>query len=144
MATVNQDHRSGVDGKAEWTQAKEKAADAVSSAGEMASQAAAAVSTFASDAIGDVGKQVDNLAVSAGQGIQEWGDSINKSAAQAGVLGGATQMVARTVKESGEYLEEAKFSGLARDVAQLIRQNPIPAFFIALGLGWLVAAKMRS
>lgn len=130
--------------KEDWNQATNKAREAAASVGEMASHAACAVGSMASHAACDVGKKADDLTASAGIGIQELGDRLSKNTPHTGVLGGASQAVARTVKDSGEYLEGAKLSGMTEDFAQLIRKNPLPAVFIALGLGWFVARKLRS
>ena len=118
--------------KEEWNQATNKAREVAASVGEMASQAAC-----------DVGKRADDLTVSAGIGIQEFGERLSKNAPHAGVLGSASQAVARSVKDGGEYLEGAKFTGLTEDVEMLIRRNPIPSVLIAIGLGWFVAHKLR-
>lgn len=112
--------------------------------GEMASHAASAVGALASQAVFDADKKANDLTASAGIGIQGLSDRLGRHAPQAGVLGSATQAVARTVKDGGKYLEGAKFSGLTEDVTQLIRWNPIPAVLIALGLGWFVGRKLGS
>lgn len=130
--------------KEDWNQATNKAREAAASVGEMASQAACAVGSMASHAACDVGKKADDLTASAGIGIQELGDRLSKNTPHSGVLGSASQAVARSVKDGGEYLEGAKLSGMTEDFAQLIRKNPLPAVFIALGLGWFVARKLRS
>lgn len=130
--------------KQEWAQATDKAKEAAASVGEMASHAGSAVGAMASQAACDVGRKADDLTVSAGIGIQGLGDRLSKSAPQTGVLGSASQAVARTVKDGGEYLEGAKLSGMTEDVAQLIRRNPIPSVLIGIGLGWFVARKLRS
>ena len=143
------------DFKQEWAPAAEKAKEVAASVGDlagkaatavgaMASQAACDVGSMASHAACDVGKKADDLTVSAGIGIQGLGDRLSKSASQTGVLGSATQAVAKTVKDGGEYLEGAKFSGMAEDVAELIKKNPIPAVFIGIGLGWFAARALRS
>lgn len=134
---------SGVENK-EWAQAADKAKDAAACAGEMASHAASAVGAMAGHAACDVGKKADQFAASAGVGIQGWGDALAKGSPQSGVLGSASQAVAKTVKEGGEYLEEAKLSGMTEDLAKLVRRNPIPAVCIALGLGWILGNKLRG
>ena len=133
----------GID-KQEWAQAADKAKEAAASVGEMASHAASAVGAMANQAACDVGRKADDLTANAGLGIQELGDRLGRQAPQAGVLGSATQAVARTVKDSGEYIEGAKLSGMTEDLAQLIRRNPIPAVLIAVGLGWFVGRKIGS
>ena len=141
--------------KQEWAQAADCAKEAATSVsaiasragsavGALASQAVCDVGSIASQAACDVGKKADDLTASAGIGIQGLGDRISKTAPRSGVVGNATQAVAGAVRNSGEYLEGAKFGGMTEDVAQLIRRNPFPAVFIAIGLGWFVARKLRS
>lgn len=116
----------------------------VSSGADFASQAAAAVGALASTAVGDVGKEANDLAATAGVGIQELGDSLAKNGPQDGILGSASHALAKSIKQGGEYLEEAKLSGLSKDLACLIRKNPMPAFFIALGIGWILAGSSKN
>ena len=122
----------------------ELASNAASAVGAMASQAACDAGAMASQAACDVGKKADNLTASAGVGIQQWGDRLSKNVPHDGVLGSASQAFAKTIKDGGEYLEDAKLSGMTEDLAQLVRRNPIPAVLIALGLGWFVGRKMGS
>ena len=79
--------------------------------------------------------KADDLTASAGVGIQGLGDKLSKNAPHAGVLGSVSQSVADTVKEGGEYMEDAKLSGMTGDVVRLIRRYPIPAAIIGIGLG---------
>jgi len=128
----------------EWTQAAGKAKEAAASVGEMASHAASAVGAMANQAACDVGRKADDLTANAGHSIQELGNRLGRQAPQAGVLGNASQAVARTVQDGGEYLEGAKLSGMTEDIARLIRRNPIPAVLIAIGLGCFVGRKLGS
>ena len=130
--------------KDEWAQAVDKGKEAAASVGAMASHAGCAVGAMASQAACDATKKADDLTASAGAGIQGLGDRISNYTPHTGVLGTASQAVARTVKEGGEYLEDAKLTGVVDDVTQLIRRNPIPAIFIAIGLGWFVARKLKA
>ena len=122
----------------------EKASQAACTIGEMASEAGCAVGSMASQAACDVGHKANDLAASAGAGIKGLGDKLSQNAPRSGLVGNATQAVAKSVHDSGQYIEDAKLSGMVEDVAQLIRRNPIPAVFLAIGLGWVVARKMRS
>ncbi len=126
--------------KDEWEIAADNAREAASSAGEMVNHAGAAVGAMASQAANDMGKRVDDLTASAGAGIQTLGERLRKVAPK----GGVSQAVGRTVKDSGEYIENAKLSGMSSDLAELIRQNPIPSVLIALGLGWFVGRKLGN
>ena len=121
----------------ELTQAADKAKEAVTSVGSMATHAACAVGAMASNV-------ADDLAVKAGSGNQGLGDKLSQNTPHAGVLGNASQAVARAVKDGGEYIETAKLSGITEDIAQVIRRNPISAVLIAIGLGWYVGRKVRG
>ena len=129
--------------KEDWAQAAEKAKEAAAYLGEMASRAASAVGAMASQAANSVGTKADDLTASAGAGIQGLGDKLSKNTPHAGVLGSVSQSVADTVKEGGEYLEDAKLSGMTGDVVRLIRRYPIPAAIIGIGLGWFAWRKLK-
>jgi len=122
----------------------ELASDAATAVGAMASKAACDAGSMASQAACDVGKKADNLAASAGAGLHQWGESLRRNAPHESVLGSASQAVAQSVKDGGDYLEHAKLSGITEDIAQVVRRNPIPAVLIAIGLGWFVAHKLRT
>jgi len=128
----------------EWTQAAGKAKEAAAFVGEMALHAGSAVGAIANQAAGDVSKRADDLTSNAGVSIQGLGNRISQNAPHSGVLGSASQAFAKSVKDGGEYIEGAKFSGMSEDLAQLVRRNPIPAVLIAIGLGWFAAHKLRS
>jgi hypothetical protein len=150
----------------EWTRATEKAKDSANCATEAATHAANAVSSMANQAVSDVssmaskaasdaatmasqaacnvGKQADELTANCGHQIEGFGETLGRNAPHSGYLGSASQAVANTVKESGHYIEEHKLSGIAADVAQVIKRNPIPAVCIALGLGWFVGRQLRG
>ncbi len=146
--------RPGIDNH-DWAQATEKAKDAAASVSEMASLAASAVgamashvasdaSVIASQAVRDVGRKADQLAANAGVGIQGLGDMLSKNSPQAGVLKGASDAVAGVIKEGGEYLQEAKITGLTEDVSHVIRRNPIPSVLIALSAGWFIGRSLKG
>jgi hypothetical protein len=127
----------------EWALAADEAKEAATSVGKMAGHASSAVGMMASQAASDVGKKADDLTASAGVGIQELGDKLSRNVPHAGAVGSASQAVARTVKEGGQYLESAKLSGITEDVARVIRRNPIPAILIAIGLGWFAGRTLK-
>lgn len=128
----------------EWNQATGKAREAAASVGEMAGHAASAVGDMASHAACEIGKEADVLAARAGVGIQEMGDRLSRSTPQSGFVGTASQSFARTVKDGGEYVQNARLSGMSEDLATLVRRNPIPAICLALGLGWIVGRKLGN
>jgi hypothetical protein len=135
--------KSNVEQK-DWELAAEHAQQAVASAGVMACHAGAAVGAMASQAACEVSKTADDLTACAGAGIQQLANRISVNAPQEGMLRNASQLVASTVKEGGQYLEGAKLSGMTKDVAHVIRRNPITAIMIAIGLGWFVGRKLKG
>ncbi len=122
----------------------DKAGQAASAIGDMASEAGCAVGSMASQAACDVGHKANELTASAGAGIKGLGDKLSQNTPHTGMVGNASQSVAKAVHDGGQYIEDAKFSGMVDDMAHLIRRNPIPAVCVALGLGWIVASKMRN
>ena len=127
-----------------WCDATEHAKEAVVSAGAVACHLGSAVGTLASQAVSDLGKEADELTASAGVGVQVLGGRLSDCCPQSGVLGTASQALAQKVKEGGMYLEDAKLTGISKDVAHVIRRNPISAILIAVGLGWCVGRKMKG
>lgn len=125
----------------EWAQATDKAKDAVASLGQMASHAASAAGGLASRAACDAGSSADQLVAEAGAEIQHLGDRLGRSLPHAGMLGSASQSLAEAVQHGGEYLEDQKLSGIAKDVTSLIRRNPIPSVLISIGIGWFFARR---
>lgn len=130
--------------KDEWSLAASHVQEATASASAMVSHIGCAVGVLASQTAGEIGKQSDELTARAGVGVQAMGDRLGQCCPQSGLLGTASQTIAKTVREGGEYIEEAKLSGMTADVASVIRKNPISAILIALGMGWCVGRKLRS
>ena len=122
----------------------EAASHAIRTGGELAREAGCAVGSMASQTACQVGQKADDLTASAGAGIKGLGDKLSHNAPHSGIMGSASQSMAKSVHDGGQYMQDAKLSGMVEDVAQMIRRNPFPAVFIAIGLGWFVARKMRS
>ncbi len=128
--------------KTEWEQAAVKAREAAACVGEMAGHAAAAAGALASQAATDAGKRANEFATRAGSGIHSWGDRLDQQGPHDGLLGNASQSVAHAFQESGQYIESAGLSGITKDMATVIRRNPLPAIMIAIGFGWFVGRKL--
>jgi hypothetical protein len=52
--------------------------------------------------------------------------------------------VAEGVKGSGRYLEEAKLSGMAHDVETVVKNHPIPAMLVCLGVGICIGRVLKD
>jgi len=114
-------------------QALDKAKEAVGSVGEMAAHTASAV-----------GHKADDLTAAAGHEIREFGDTISKKAPHEGLTGQASQAVADTIKGTGQYIEDVKLSGMARDVEQVVKNHPLPALLVCLGIGFCLGRALKD
>lgn len=130
------------DGNNEWNQAADRAKEAAACVGDMATHAATAAGSMASQAAASAGRQADDLASRAGAGMRTFADRLANNAPQQGPLGDASRTAAQALRESGQYVESAKLSGMAEDIADLVRRNPLPAVLMAVGLGWFIGRKL--
>lgn len=128
----------------EWTKAGGNVADAAASVTEMAGHAANAVGNMAKQAASEVGKKADSLTAQAGSGIEHLGNMLSDNTPHDGMLGAASQAVAQTVQRGGRYLEEAKLSGAAETLTQLVRQHPVAAVMTAVTAGFLIGRALKN
>jgi len=118
--------------------AMEKAREAGSQTLDKAKEAASSVGEMVSQAASSVGKTADNLTSGAGTQIKNLGDTLAAHTPREGMLGSASQAVASTIKQGGQYLEESGLSGIGEDFTNLIRRNPVPAVLVGIGVGFLI------
>jgi hypothetical protein len=126
------------------SQVMDKTKDVASQVVDKTKEAASSVGDMVSNAASNVGKSAENLTSNAGTGLRHLGESLAQKAPHEGMLGDASQAVAKTIKEGGRYLEEAGLSGMADDLTGLIKRNPVPAVLIGLGVGFLIGRALRS
>jgi len=122
----------------------DRAKDFAGQALQKGKEAAGQASDKAGEAASMVGRKVDDATHAVGSGIKNLADRIKDGGPQEGFLGQATRQVADTIKEGGAYLEQGGFSGMTKDVTDLIRRNPVPAVVLGLGLGFLLGRMLRS
>jgi len=99
-------------------------------AGKTADKAEGIVNTVqqaASDAASYVGRQAGNL----GSGVS-------------GAVSDAADTVRDRVEGGYNYVRDQGVSGIADDMASMIRRNPVPSVLVALGLGFLMARAIRG
>ncbi len=139
MATtgMERDKRQGQEhqGQSMMNQAKEAARDV----GDKAKQTASSVADKAKQAASSVSDRAESAVTGAGKGMENLAQTIRDRGPQEGMLGSATSAVASSLESSGRYLEEQGLSGIAEDLTDLIRRNPIPAVLIGVGLGFMLA-----
>jgi len=89
-------------------------------------------------------KAVDNAASTAGQSLESFGDRVRDYGPRSGMMGQATETVAKGFEKGGQYLEDRGFTGMGNDVTEMIKRNPIPALLFGIGLGFVLARLTSS
>lgn len=141
--------------KKDLQQAGDKAKDAAGTVGDKAREAAGGaydklkdaaghVGDAASSAAGAVGRQAEDLTERAGSGMQSLAGAVRDQGPQGGMLGQATRGVAGAMEQAGKYIEDKNLSGMADDLTGLIKNNPIPALLLGVGVGFLLGRAIRS
>jgi ElaB/YqjD/DUF883 family membrane-anchored ribosome-binding protein len=103
--------------------AVDTAKDVMGKVGDAAHGAMESASQMASDAASFIGKKAENAASAVGSGIKS---------------------VAGSIESGGKYIQNHSMSEIGNDVTSLVRNNPIPAVLIALGVGFLFARAIRG
>jgi ElaB/YqjD/DUF883 family membrane-anchored ribosome-binding protein len=102
--------------------------DAASTATDTAREWTNTAGKKAEDALGAVGSSMSSLA-----------GTVRESLPHEGMMGQASEYVADALESGGRYIQQEGFSGMAEDVTNLIRKNPIPALLVGIGIGYLIA-----
>jgi len=132
-------NNSGGDKSADAGPMTQTARDAASAVTDSAQRAASYVGNKAGEAASFVGQKAEDAACAMGGSLKSLGQTIREHTPQGGTIGQATSAVASGLENTGRYLEQEGFQGLGTDMTNLIRRNPIPSIFVALGVGFLVA-----
>lgn len=130
MADTN-DIRSSVEG-------------AASQAGDSVQQAASAAMNKAQELASTASKRVDEATAALGERVRSAAGSLRERGPHEGMLGTATSTVADSLENTGRYIQEEGVMGMAEDVTELIRRNPIPAMLVGIGIGYMLAKVFRS
>jgi hypothetical protein len=126
------------------TAVADKAKETASYVTDKAKEAASTVGQKASDVASTIGHKAEDATSAVGGSMKSLAGSIREKLPHEGVMGSATTAVADTLESGGRYLQEEGLSGMADDLTNLIRRNPIPALFIGIGIGFLIARATRS
>jgi hypothetical protein len=122
----------------------DRAKDGVSSLGEKAKDTASSVAQTAEDAAAYVGRQAEDATTAVGGGLKSLGNTIRAHTPHDGIVGEASSAVANTLESTGRYLQEEGLKGMAEEVTNLVRRNPVPALLVAFGAGFLIARATTS
>jgi hypothetical protein len=155
MANISgQEHRPGVGQSAQELKSKaqetassvaDKARETAATVGDRAREMASGVGHRVSEAASSVGHKADEAASSVGSGMQSLAGTLRQKLPHEGMVGSAGSAVADTLERGGRYLQDEGLSGMAHDLTNLVRRNPIPSLLIAFGVGFVIArSTMRS
>jgi hypothetical protein len=104
---------------------------------QQAKDSARSVANAATGAMSSATEQAQHAAETMGGGIRSLAGSIREHKPQ-GVLGTAAETVAEKLDSSGRYLEQEGFSGMAEDIAGMVRRHPMPCVLAGVGVGFLL------
>lgn len=122
----------------------QKASDLASQVGQKASDVACQVSHKASEMAGQVGHKAEDATTAVAGGMKSLADSIRQHSPEGGMLKSASMSVADSLESSGRYIQEEGLGGISNDVVNLVRRNPIPALFVGIAFGYLIARATSS
>jgi hypothetical protein len=117
----------------------DKAREMASNVADKARDAASNVADKAKDAASTLGQKAEDATHAVGSGMQSLAGTMRDKLPQSGPLGAATSTLAGGLESTGRYLQEEGLKGVAEDMTNLIRRNPLPAMFLGIGLGFILA-----
>jgi hypothetical protein len=118
---------------------QEEARKGVAAATDKAKEIASNVADKAKDAASTLGQKAEDATHAVGSGMQSLAGTMRDKLPQSGPIGAAGSTLASGLESTGRYLEEEGLHGVAEDMTNLIRRNPIPAMFLGVGLGFILA-----
>jgi hypothetical protein len=141
MANTNQqDKRFGQTGEQMHDEAKDTATSVMDKAKEIGSNIGDKAKEFAQTASQRAGNV--NVSSHVGAGMESLGETIREHS-PGGRAGEVASRVADNLERGGHYVREKELKGMANDLADVIRRNPVPAILIGVGLGYLLARAIR-
>jgi len=91
-----------------------------------------------------VADKADDWTGKAGGAVRTAGTALRDHGPDSGMLGSAKNAVADTLDRGGRYIEKEGLSGMADDLTEMVRKNPLPALLLGVGVGYLLAKVTRS
>jgi len=125
-------------------QAANTAADTLKGAASYATDQVKEAASNVSKAGSYLGSKAEDATSAVGSGLKAAGEAVRNYGPQEGQFGQATSSVARSLSDTGDYVEREGLSGIGSDLTSLIKNNPIPALLLGIGLGFLFARATSS
>jgi hypothetical protein len=116
--------------------------------GQMADKAkdiAANVADRAKDLACAIAQKAEDATHAVGSGAQSLGSTVREKLPHGGAIGAAASTLAGGLESGGHYLKEEGLKGIAADLTNMIRRNPVPAMLVGIAAGFIIArATARS
>jgi hypothetical protein len=122
----------------------QKAQDLAHNAAQKAQDLAHTAGQKVQDAAHAAGHKAEDATAALGSTMKSAADKVRENAPHEGMLGRGAEAVASTLERGGDYLRERNLSGMADDMTELIRRNPLPAVLLGIGFGFLLGRVLRS
>jgi len=116
-----------------------QAAEGFGQAADKAKEIAGNVAEKAKDAASTLGQKAEDATHAVGSGMQSLAGTMRDKLPQGGPIGAATSTLASGLENTGRYLQQEGLKGVGEDMTNLIRRNPLPAMFLGIGLGFILA-----
>jgi ElaB/YqjD/DUF883 family membrane-anchored ribosome-binding protein len=120
-----------------------KAKETVSATIEKTKDVASSLVQKVEEVASTIGHKAEGARETVAGEMKSLAGTIRTKAPQAGVLATAASEAASTLEAGGNYLQEHNFSGVARDLTDLIRRHPLQAILLGIGVGFLVGRVSR-
>jgi hypothetical protein len=101
--------------------------------------ATAVLGNKAKEAASNLGDKAEQATHALGSGLESLAGAVREKMPHSGILGTASSSVASGLETGGKYLEKEGLKGMAADLTDLIRRNPLPALLVAGALGYCLA-----
>jgi hypothetical protein len=124
--------------------AVQKTQETASSLAEQARGTAQDVMHRAGEAASSFGQRAGETVTGLGSQMQHLAGTIRENAPREGFVGSAAGTMADTLETGGRYLHEHDLSGMADDLAGVVRRYPLQAVLAGIGIGFLMARVTRS
>jgi ABC-type transporter Mla subunit MlaD len=124
--------------------AKDNLKTAAGNVADQAKRTAATLSAEGQQAASYIGQRADEYTDAFGTRLKSAGDAIRQNAPQDGPIGQASSTIARSLEDTGDYLQREGLGGIASDMSTIIKKNPIPSLLFGIGIGYLLAQATKS
>jgi len=124
--------------------AQDKAREVAHAAGQKVQDFAQTAQDKARETAQAAGHKAEDATAALGGSLKTAAASVREHTPHEGTLGRASEAVADTLEKGGAYLQEKNLHGMAEDVTEMIKRNPIPAVLVGVGLGFLLGRTLRS